>query len=93
LVESCQGALVRTKSDFTQTDLTELTGESGVPLGLRTHNVHELQPGATINPEVVQILTKESETFAKEKDCNESEDNNRNECVASKECFDRYFRA
>ena len=61
-------------------------------LGLSADDVHIFRSGATIEPKVRQILAKKSKALAKEENCDQRQDNDRDKCVAAEECFDSRFR-
>ena len=60
-------------------------------LSLAADDVHVFQTGAAIEPKICQILTEKPKALAKEENCDQSEDYNRNQRIAAKERFDRRF--
>ena len=61
-------------------------------LGLIPNDVDVFQTGAAIEPKIRQVLAEKSKALAKEENCDQGEDHNRNQRVAAEERFDRRFR-
>ena len=82
--EICAGHVAH----FKLPDLAEFARECGVLLRLIANDVDIFQAGVAIEPEARQILPEKSKAFAKKKDRNQGEDNDRDQRVAAEERFD-----
>jgi hypothetical protein len=76
---------------FLQADPVKLTRKILLMLALNAHEIDELQAGAAINLQTLQVLSEKSAAFAKQKNSDESEDHHRDNRVAPEERLDQKF--
>ena len=62
--------------------------ESGMRVGLVSHDIDILEPGLAVETQIGQVLAEESEPFAEEEYGDESQDDNGHEGVPPEEDFD-----
>ena len=60
-------------------------------LGLATNDVHVFQTGTAIESKIGQVLAKKPEAFAKKKNRDQRQHNDRNQGVAPEESLNRCF--
>jgi hypothetical protein len=84
----CATILFFPNPDLPQPEIAETPGQSFVARRFGPDDIHILKTGLPIKPKVRQVLPEESETFPKEENRDQREDDDRDQSVATEERLD-----
>src|SRR4029077_11341385 len=91
LIERCERRVPRLRTHSLQSDIAQLTRERSMFARLRADDVDVLQAGVTIESQVAEVLTEKAEAFAKKKNRDQRQNDDRDQRVTAEECLDGSF--